>query len=304
MVTPVYNRETEITRCLQSCLQQDFPDFEVVVVDDGSTDRSVEAASAVRDPRIRVFCHDSNRGHGVARNTAIQKATGDWVIFLDSDDELSPGGLVRIYERIMAVGEQVDRLAFRYARDDGRTSPLPPLPDGVMDYPAYCAWLEHRELWDFVSCARRTTFCVVPQPNRYWADQSLYHLDFAWHFRTACYQDVVAVAHTTAPNRTSQLRRKLRLSTANANDLGAEMDLLFARHGEALRRYAPQTYQNFRRMRASYHFLDGNRTAGLALMAQCIKATPLLPEAWALSLLGLVPRSVFAAARSRRRAST
>jgi glycosyltransferase involved in cell wall biosynthesis len=304
IVTPVFNREAEVVRCLHSCVRQESADFEVVVVDDGSTDRSYDAAASVLDPRIRLLRHSSNQGQGPARNTAVRAARGEWVIFLDSDDELLPGGLAQVQQKAETADSSVDRLAFAYRRDDGRSSPLPRLPEGLMEYPAYVRWLENRELWDFVSCARRSTFESVPQPSRYWADQSLYHLDFALRFRTFCCSDRVAVVHTGAPNRASQLRRTRRLSLENARELGAEMDLLFERHGVALRKWAPGTHQKFLRLRASYHYLAGERSAGLQVMAQCLKATPLLAEAWGLALLGFAPRDIFAVARSRRRAET
>ena len=304
IVMPMFNREREVVRALNSCLQQDCEDFEVIVVDDASTDASFEAARSLRDPRVRVLRHEVNHGHGKARNTAIDAAVGAWVIFLDSDDELIPGGLTRMYRETQAVDERVQRLAFMYQRDDGRVSPLPPFRHDVIDYRRYLEWLEGRELYDFVCCSRRHTFADVPQPIRRWSDQSLYHLEFAQRYVTRCFQDEVALVHTDAANRSSQLRRGRRDSVASALELGSEMDLLLTRHGDALREVVPTVYEMFRRMRGAYHFLSGHRIRGLAYMAGCVRATPLLPEAWMLMLLGLAPTSVFAAVRSRRGAST
>lgn len=81
-----------MARSLQSVLSQSFPDFEVVVVDDGSTDRSAEIVRGISDPRIRLISQE-NGGPSKARNTGVLEARGEWVVFLDADDELLPGAL-------------------------------------------------------------------------------------------------------------------------------------------------------------------------------------------------------------------
>lgn len=86
---PVYNCEQYITRCIDSVLSQDYPKekIEIIVVDDGSTDKSgaLVDAYANRHDNIRVF-HQPNQGVSVARNIALEHATGDYIQFLDSDD--------------------------------------------------------------------------------------------------------------------------------------------------------------------------------------------------------------------------
>ncbi len=87
VVVPTYNRATELPRALDSVLAQTFRDFELIVVDDGSTDETQSVLDAIDDPRLRVVTHDTNRGANVARNTGIEVAEGDCIAFLDSDDE-------------------------------------------------------------------------------------------------------------------------------------------------------------------------------------------------------------------------
>src|SRR6267378_3691627 len=103
IVLPVYNRERMLKRAIESCLAQDFADFELIVVDDGSTDRSVSVAEAYRDPRISVVRHPVNRGVGPARNTGVDAAGGEWIVCLDSDDELLPVGLSAMAARISSL---------------------------------------------------------------------------------------------------------------------------------------------------------------------------------------------------------
>lgn len=92
VVIPLYNKESIIERSLQSVLSQDYDDFEVVVVNDGSTDRSMEIVHSIEDHRL-VLIEQENGGPSKARNTGVKNAKGEWIVFLDADDELLPGAL-------------------------------------------------------------------------------------------------------------------------------------------------------------------------------------------------------------------
>lgn len=88
VIIPVYNVKPYLERCVQSVLRQTHKDLEIIMVDDGSTDGSGELAEqlSIRDSRIQVI-HQENQGLSGARNTGLRVATGDYVVFLDSDDE-------------------------------------------------------------------------------------------------------------------------------------------------------------------------------------------------------------------------
>lgn len=106
IIIPVYNTEAYLPACLDSILSQDFTDFEVLLVDDGSRDGSgaICDAYAAKDRRVRVF-HKENGGVSSARNLALAQARGAWVCFVDSDDQLTPGGLQALAD---GVSDQVD----------------------------------------------------------------------------------------------------------------------------------------------------------------------------------------------------
>lgn len=94
---PVYNVKDYIDESIQSVINQTFTDFELLIVDDGSTDGSGDKAElwALEDKRIEVI-HQNNQGQSAARNTALKQFKGDYLTFLDSDDVLSPYYLERL----------------------------------------------------------------------------------------------------------------------------------------------------------------------------------------------------------------
>lgn len=95
VVIPLYNKEAEIERTVRSVLAQRTLPKEVIVVDDGSTDRSAEIVAQIGHPLIRLICQ-KNRGVSAARNRAIEEASTPWVALLDGDDYWHPGYLERI----------------------------------------------------------------------------------------------------------------------------------------------------------------------------------------------------------------
>lgn len=97
IIIPVYNVENYLIECLESVIRQPEHDFEVVCVNDGSTDKSVDilADYESRDRRVKVI-HQANQGLAAARNAGIRFAEGKYVCFLDSDDKLSEGSLGRL----------------------------------------------------------------------------------------------------------------------------------------------------------------------------------------------------------------
>jgi glycosyltransferase involved in cell wall biosynthesis len=96
VIIPTYNRSNLVTRAVDSVLQQTYPNHEVIVVDDGSTDDTRQVLASYKD-RI-TYIYQKNSGNAVARNTGIRAARGKWIAFLDSDDVWLPEKLSRQME--------------------------------------------------------------------------------------------------------------------------------------------------------------------------------------------------------------
>lgn len=123
VIVPVYNVEAYLRTCVDSVLCQTYRDFELLLIDDGSTDASGSVCDdyAHQDARVRVF-HKSNGGSSSARNRGLEEARGEWVVFLDSDDAWSsPDALARLCT--YAVRNKLDVLRFEYQGVDDELTP-------------------------------------------------------------------------------------------------------------------------------------------------------------------------------------
>ena len=128
VIVAVYNAQRTIDRCLQSLLQQTLDAFEVICVDDFSTDNSLErlARYALGDSRIRVVTLIKNSGPAHARNVALSQARGQYVCFLDSDDWMSADALQQVAD-CFARHDDTDCVLFRVVNveEDGRAHDYP-----------------------------------------------------------------------------------------------------------------------------------------------------------------------------------
>lgn len=117
VVIPLYNKAHTIESTLKTLLNQTYTDFEVVIVDDGSTDNGVEVIRQfTTDPRIRIITQE-NQGVSVARNRGIMEATQPWISFLDADDEWLPGYLEKVKLTIQQVSDVGMVLTGRYGQN-------------------------------------------------------------------------------------------------------------------------------------------------------------------------------------------
>jgi glycosyltransferase involved in cell wall biosynthesis len=103
VVIPTHNRAGIVGRALRSVAAQTFHDYEVIVVDDGSTDSTPAFLETVRGPRCRVLRNDRSLGVSAARNRGVDAATGEWISFLDDDDEMRPEALSVLHARLTST---------------------------------------------------------------------------------------------------------------------------------------------------------------------------------------------------------
>ncbi|WP_306145393.1 glycosyltransferase [Roseibium sp. MMSF_3412] len=100
VVIPCYNRESSVEKAIHSVLSQDYPDFEVIAVDDRSTDATLEVLRSIEDPRLQVIVNEGPKGAAGARNAGAKLAKSSWVAFQDSDDLWYPSKLSKQVEKV------------------------------------------------------------------------------------------------------------------------------------------------------------------------------------------------------------
>lgn len=112
IILPVYNGEQLIERCIESILKQTYKNFELIIVNDGSTDKTLEKIQKYKDERIRII-NQSQQGTGQARNAGLKEVLGDYVCFIDSDDTVDENFLKIMYELIKPNNAQVVACSYK-----------------------------------------------------------------------------------------------------------------------------------------------------------------------------------------------
>ena len=118
VIIPLYNKEVSIESTIRSVLNQTFTDFEVIVINDGSTDRSCDVVESINDSRIKLI-HQDNQGVSAARNHGIREANLEWVAFLDGDDLWHAEHLSEFKKKIAAFPE-ISWLFSGFTIDNGK----------------------------------------------------------------------------------------------------------------------------------------------------------------------------------------
>ena len=182
VIVPVFNTAAYLARCLDSLICQTYSNIEILAVNDGSTDESASILSdyAGKDPRIRVFTQE-NRGLSAARNTALDAARGDWLMFLDSDDFAGPSFCETPLSAALTAG--ADMVLFNATgliEKTGVTFPFDAaLPEGIYSareiLMALASSSIHPNVW--IKLYRRDLFDGIRFPEgENWEDCAIMHL--------------------------------------------------------------------------------------------------------------------------------
>lgn len=134
VIMPAYNSEKYIAESIKSVLAQTYQNWELIIVDDCSTDRTKEIVRNFNDTRIKFFENDVNSGADVARNRAISEARGRWLAFLDSDDIWKPEKLEIQLEFMHNTGAEFSFTAYRQVDESGNYTGKTCIPPKTIDY--------------------------------------------------------------------------------------------------------------------------------------------------------------------------
>jgi glycosyltransferase involved in cell wall biosynthesis len=272
IIIPTYNRRTHVVEAIESVLSQTLADFEVLVIDDGSTDGTAEAVRAIDDPRIRYFYKD-NGGVSSARNMGIDKAQSRYVAFLDSDDLYTPEYL----ETMVSSLEDKPDYGVAY------TAATTHFPDGqIEDYRSElcCSGWITKELFDCFFLLCQSSVIRSPLAKALFFDEQLdLSEDVDFFLQLSCQTQFLYISQIRVIRRVQydslsqedgtpkNPEKKIRVLERFYYELGGDQ---WISRRVALRRFGRQ-YSKMGRM---YHKL-GARKAALSMLAKAIRLDPL-----------------------------
>jgi GT2 family glycosyltransferase len=280
IVMPAYNRADVIGRAIQSVLTQSFEDFELIIVDDGSCDNTLEVASSFDDPRVRIYKLERNSGSAHARNRGIEIARGQWIAFQDSDDEWLPTLLERHAANFARPEIDVSfcQLRQQYAAE---TRFFP--PDGVQVPEAPTALIIAGPIMSSQTLAVR-----APVLRRIGAvDEALPSLEdwelgirLSRQHRFAYIAEPLAIAYESENSMTKNVGSFLKARSA-----------IIEKHEDLFRRF-PASLARHRYILGRQHHQRGERGAAINQFVLSVSSRPLYLKAWAgmLASLTLVPK--------------
>lgn len=169
IIVPIYNVKEYIGRTLQSILNQTLCNFEIIAIDDGSTDGSGELLDdiAAKDPRIRVF-HQPNAGVSAARNLGLDEAKGEWIVFVDGDDALCKNAL-EVLAGCINRHDKVDLIGYGFTKVENLDS------DSLNPFEQEVA--SHEKIYD---CRHQTCFAAL---NHYMVWSEAFRRDILGNLR-------------------------------------------------------------------------------------------------------------------------
>ena len=199
VIVPVYNVKSYLRECFESIVNQTYPSFEVILVDDGSTDGSGELCDSLVEPcGLASVIHKDNGGQSDARNVGLSSAKGEWLAFVDSDDFISPLFLEALYNAAHESETLMATVRYGASFFDGRSPELETRRKVAMAYRVesaeeYQEELLYQKSWNGVvwRLCHKSLFDNVKFPS------GLYYEDAATAYRLVHEVDQVAVLETT-----------------------------------------------------------------------------------------------------------
>ena len=219
VIIPVYNAEACLRRCLDSILNSTCQDFELILVNDGSADKSWEICReyAARDGRVRLISQE-NQGVSAARNRGLEAVRGEWVVFVDADDAISPDFLDMV---ALEENRSQDLLLFDFVKTEEALVPAHAVPEPLLFGPEDIPELLRRLLLrqqlieggnlNFVSpwakAYRKSLidrFSIQFSPKLFFAEDKLFNAEFLTKAERCAYRPVPVYFYNIHPDSSSQ----------------------------------------------------------------------------------------------------
>lgn len=279
VVIPTFNREHLVLRTIRSVYQTNWPELEIIVVDDASTDGT--SAAIIREfPQVRYLRLEQNSGPGVARNTGIRRASSAWIVLMDDDDLLQPDSLTALADHIAGWPTAENYPCLQFSRSNGELD-QPFRLVHLQDY------LQGRISGDFVPVINCVQFrkAGLSYPNLRIGGEHLLWFHIAKHYGIPTWRRCVAVLGPGRRVKLCSTASQLARPKEYAELARRTLDLF----GEDIWNTSPQRYLKYALSATIYYLLAGDiQVAGAA--AQPLKRRARTAILALITIAGLVPR--------------
>jgi glycosyltransferase involved in cell wall biosynthesis len=297
IVIPLYNKEKQIADTLRSVFNQTFQDFEIVIVNDGSTDHSIEIVKRFDDKRIRII-EQENQGVSVARNTGIQAARYDYIAFLDADDEWDADYLDSIIHLIQQYPQAAIYATAYRAKDENnklqniRLNHLTFTDTGILDNYFQVSATSSPPLWtSAVSVRKKSLLDIGLFPEGIGSGEDL----ITWA-RLAVKNKI---AYNTTPHATYSISIDSKKGTPppdmkSTNDyVGISLEELYKKETHIKKKKEMALYISFwYKMRASINLDLNNRYAAIRCALKSLRYNPLNGKVYIFFFLTIMPSAI------------
>ena len=295
IILPTYNRAHLLPRAILSILNQTHQDFELIIIDDASTDATTEVVAAFDDPRIRYIRHQSNQGAAAARNTGIKASRGAYIAFQDSDDEWLPHKLERQLHALTQSPSEVGVVysSFWLVRGNERITLPSRIRKWVSLLPSKIRRLEgdiHQALsrGNFittqVALVRRTCFEAVglfdERLSRF-QDWELW-LRIAKHYHFQYIDEPLVLAYATPGS----------LSSDRAACIEA-LDIILQKHHHEAAEENKELFAHYLNAMGDILFQNGDRERGQSHLFRSVKTSPFNTAYWITACASLLGRDIY-----------
>ncbi len=183
IIIPLYNVEGYVSSALMSAFNQTVENIEYILVDDCSTDQTMDivrriVSGSVRHNNIKVICHKKNKGLSAARNTGMEYANGDFIFFMDSDDEITPDCIETHYNALKEMNADFTIANIRL--EGAKSIHIKPISDNVKSIPLRTSYL--KRMWS-ISAWNKLYRRSFLEENKLTFQEGLLHEDILWSYK-------------------------------------------------------------------------------------------------------------------------
>jgi len=255
VITPTFNRRRTIERVWDSLQVQSYSKFEWIVVDDGSTDDTEKYIRSIDDSRIVYQKQFENRGQNFARNRGVEKASGEYIVFLDSDDEIIPEALDVMVRKWEDVGNsEIGVISFRCL--DGRTGKIVGyLEEDNLELGYKDILCENKANGEFFSIIKNEVFNNNRFPEQLRCFEGLFWTRIAKNWKTLYVDTVLRIYHKDAHDRISSIQNVFK----SARDLAFGYRTLYEEHTGVFGEYCEGKLGKYRCLSALYYAISGDK---------------------------------------------